>query len=253
MQEQVCFWLCPYARIQGAIYEDNTILPTYDYLRGEPRAQHKIALETENKGDCIDCDLCVAVCPTGIDIRDGQQIGCITCGLCIDACDQVMNKLKRPKGLIRYTSLSNLLSGQDKTWYKIPLIITTVIILILSVSATIYGIKNISELSVSVMHHRQPEFVKLSSGEIRNRYQIKIQNKMDNDTHYQLSIIGLNDKENINEQFFSVKAGQAINRMISLDVSKQTFLKEFNPILFHIKEDGGASVDFKTVFMGPVN
>ncbi|MDH5766310.1 MAG: cytochrome c oxidase accessory protein CcoG, partial [Gammaproteobacteria bacterium] len=93
MREQTCFWLCPYARIQGVMYDTQTILPTYDIKRGEPRGKLTKGNTVEGNGDCISCNQCVAVCPTGIDIRNGQQEGCITCALCLDACDSVMDKI----------------------------------------------------------------------------------------------------------------------------------------------------------------
>lgn len=100
MREQVCFWLCPYARIQGVMIDDDTIMPTYDYHRGEPRGHvRKSDRQQESPpGDCIDCKMCVAVCPTGVDIREGLQEGCITCGLCIDACNSIMEKVDKPRG-----------------------------------------------------------------------------------------------------------------------------------------------------------
>jgi cytochrome c oxidase accessory protein FixG len=252
MREQVCFWLCPYARIQATMYEKNTILPTYDLPRGEPRKQYKSANNEKNQGDCVDCDLCVAVCPTGIDIRDGQQIGCISCGLCIDACDHVMKKLDRPVGLIRYTSWNNLVSGLDKPLYKIPMVVISATLILVAVFSTLYGINTISDLSVSVRHYRQPEFLQLSNSEIRNRYQLKIQNKSNNKASYQLSIMGLNGFEKLSKQSFIVNAGQSSTQMISIDVSRQDIWHQLSNIIFHIEENNGTSVSFKTVFMGPL-
>ena len=109
MREQACTWLCPYARIQGVMGDSQTILPAYDVKRGEPRGKLRRGGETgAPQGDCIDCFQCVQVCPTGVDIRDGSQLGCITCGLCIDACDAIMDKIGKPRGLIRYASLDEL-------------------------------------------------------------------------------------------------------------------------------------------------
>ena len=112
LREQTCFWLCPYARIQGVMTDSQTIMPTYDNKRGEPRGKIHRAGETQPtrkcKGDCIDCFQCVQVCPTGVDIREGSQLGCITCGLCLDACDSIMDKVGRPRGLIRYASLDEI-------------------------------------------------------------------------------------------------------------------------------------------------
>ncbi|MDX8399505.1 MAG: cytochrome c oxidase accessory protein CcoG, partial [Gallionellaceae bacterium] len=105
MREQTCMWLCPYARIQAVMADAQTLLPAYDESRGEPRGKIRRGQAVDDtQGDCIDCFQCVQVCPTGIDIRQGQQLGCITCGLCLDACDSVMDKVGRPRGLIRYAS-----------------------------------------------------------------------------------------------------------------------------------------------------
>ena len=107
MREQVCTYMCPWPRIQGAMLDEDSLVVTYNGWRGEQRgSQKQRKAESEAKfGDCIDCNLCVAVCPQGIDIRDGQQLECITCALCIDACDSVMEKTGRPKGLISYATL----------------------------------------------------------------------------------------------------------------------------------------------------
>jgi cytochrome c oxidase accessory protein FixG len=122
LREQTCFWLCPYARIQGVMLDKTTVVPTYDVARGEPRGRMKKGETESNRttGDCIDCKQCVAVCPTGIDIRHGQQEGCITCALCIDACDEVMDKIGRPRGLIRYASLDELEGKPVKAMLKRP-------------------------------------------------------------------------------------------------------------------------------------
>jgi len=264
MREQVCCWLCPYARIQGALSERDTIFPTYDFVRGEPRSNRKVANQTPlslekhvsdqslaKTGDCVDCDLCVAVCPTGVDIRDGQQIGCITCGLCIDACDHVMSKINRPSGLIRYTSLASLTSGQTKPWYKLPLVIISAMIIGLSIIFIVAGVNTISEFSISVYHDRQPEYIKLSSGEIRNRYQLKLQNKTNNTASYVLSINGLDMVSKINQQQFKLPAGQALTHMIYIDVPLQSLPQKVNPISFNLLDDNNSYQQFQTVFIGP--
>ncbi len=110
MREQVCTYMCPWPRIQGAMLDEHSLTVTYNDWRGEPRSRHakKAAAEGRPVGDCVDCNACVAVCPMGIDIRDGQQLECITCALCIDACDEVMDKIGKERGLISYATLSRL-------------------------------------------------------------------------------------------------------------------------------------------------
>ena len=105
-REQVCTYMCPWPRFQAAMLDEQSVIVTYQKWRGEPRGKHKAGDSWEGRGDCIDCSLCVAVCPTGIDIRDGQQIECIGCGLCIDACNETMDKVGRPRGLIRWDTLA---------------------------------------------------------------------------------------------------------------------------------------------------
>ncbi len=192
LREQTCFWLCPYARIQGVMADSQTLMPSYDAARGEPR--HKRRRHTSAHGDCIDCDQCVQVCPTGIDIRQGQQLGCITCGLCIDACDGVMDKIQRPRGLIRYASLNELQGGAARKLYQHPRVWVYLGLMILSIAGIIYGLNHISPLSLSVGAHRQPLYVKMSDGSIQNGYDFKVMNKTKQSIQLQLQRIqGITD------------------------------------------------------------
>jgi len=191
-REQVCTYMCPYARFQSAMFDEDTLIIGYDTMRGEPRGKHKKGDSWDNKGHCIDCTQCVQVCPMGIDIRDGLQIQCIACGLCIDACDSVMEKMDLPKGLIRYDTERRMKEGGDQQelirhlirprtmWYGL--------ILALALSVMFYGIVSRTTLDLNVFHDRNPLFVRLSSGEIRNGYEIKILNKTLDEVHYQLAI-----------------------------------------------------------------
>lgn len=188
MREQTCLWLCPYSRIQGVMIDENSLVPAYDASRGEPRGHIKQHSADQHLGDCIDCHQCVVVCPTGIDIRHGQQQGCITCGLCIDACDSVMEKIGRPKGLVRYESLSGLQQQNQQPWFQSSRVWVYLSIMLISVSAISYGFITRDALELNVIQHRQPLYIRLSDGSIQNQYQLKILNKTAQDKQLSVAI-----------------------------------------------------------------
>ncbi len=190
LREQVCFWLCPYARIQGVMLDRTTVVPTYDERRGEPRGRMKKGETESNRstGDCVDCNQCVAVCPTGVDIRLGQQEGCITCGLCIDACNAVMDKVGRPRGLIRYASLDEIEGRPAPAMIARPRVWVYGVILVMALSGIIYGLSSLSAIELKVLHERAPLFVQLSDGSIQNKYVLKLLNKTNQDLMISVSV-----------------------------------------------------------------
>lgn len=185
MREQVCTYMCPWPRIQAAMMDEHSLTVTYNDWRGEPRSRHrkKLAREGRQAGDCIDCNACVAVCPAGIDIRDGQQLQCITCALCIDACDQVMDKVGMPRGLIGYSTLNDY--QQNKAGTRVATSLKSFIrprtMIYFSVWALIGLIMlgmllSRTRLDVNLLHDRNPVFVQLADGSVRNGYELKILN-----------------------------------------------------------------------------
>jgi cytochrome c oxidase accessory protein FixG len=192
-REQVCTYMCPWPRFQAAMLDENSLVVTYRDWRGEPRGK----LKGEGHGDCVDCMACVHVCPTGIDIRDGQQMECIGCGLCIDACDDVMGKLGRQKGLIAFETLTNLAASeaaakplppgparqacgmQARTPLKIirprTLLYAGVLGLVVAVMAGSWALRQTT--SLAVLRDRAPNFVRLSDGGVRNGYALKLGDK----------------------------------------------------------------------------
>jgi len=192
MREQVCFWLCPYARIQSTMIDKDTELPTFDSGRGEPRGKLH-AKHNAQHGDCIDCKLCVAVCPTGVDIREGMSEGCITCGMCIDACDSIMDKVNRPRGLIRYASQKEMQGIALPPLLKRPRVIAYSLILFLTSAGILYGLTHIPPVELSIVHERQPLFIQMSDGSILNRYTIKAVNKTPTALQFKLRVTGLTD------------------------------------------------------------
>ncbi|MFW0777892.1 MAG: cytochrome c oxidase accessory protein CcoG [Rickettsiales bacterium] len=196
-REQVCTYMCPYARFQSAMFDKDSLIIGYDETRGEPRGKHKAGESWEGKGHCIDCTACVQVCPMGIDIREGLQMECIACGMCIDACNDIMDKVGLPHGLVRYDTVHNQqerAKGKPETAHFIrPRTLYYSLILAVVGGIMLYGLLTRSPLDLHVLHDRNPLFVKLSDGTIRNGYDIKILNKTHEDRHYVLKIEGLDN------------------------------------------------------------
>jgi len=254
MREQTCFWLCPYARIQGVMYDTQTILPTYDIERGEPRGKLAKGQPIEGNGDCISCNQCVAVCPTGIDIRGGQQEGCITCGLCIDACDSVMEKIGKPHGLIRYASLDEMHHIEVKPFFKRPRVLIYLGIIIFSIIGILYGLTHLGTYDLKVIHERQPLYVQMSSGDIQNKYDLKILNKTDEQMNISIVVTGA---EGITTQGIREKMTLAPSKLttfpVFIRIPKKHILKERTPIYFTIEsyQEFGDSLEYQSMFYGP--
>lgn len=193
-REQVCVYMCPWPRIQGAMFDRDSLLISYRTWRGEPRGAHKAGETWDGRGDCVDCQQCVAVCPAGIDIRDGAQLECIQCALCIDACDEIMDKVGRPRGLIAYDTIRNLDAGSENAeplrlfrprvlLYGGAIALVSIIMIVALVMRPV--------LDVNVLHDRNPLYVKLSDGGVRNGYEVKLLNKQYVPRAFKLGVDGL--------------------------------------------------------------
>ncbi len=211
MREQICIYMCPWPRIQTAMLDEKSLVVTYKDWRGEPRTQglkrtmvadfpvETLAELTAPKvGDCIDCNQCVAVCPTGIDIREGPQIGCITCALCIDACDAVMAKVGRPRGLIDYATLDDAVhekaGGQPRPTWRTLLRPRTIAYFLIWGSiglAMLFSLGQRDRLDIHVDPDRNPRYVLLSDGQVRNSYTVKLRNMETRPRRVDIAISGL--------------------------------------------------------------
>ncbi len=208
-REHVCTFMCPYSRFQSAMFDNNTLIISYDAKRGEPRGKLQKVNSAEistcsikqdesiktyaslnKQGDCIDCKQCVVVCPVGIDIRNGLQMECIACGLCIDACDGVMEKIGLPKGLIRYDTFAHLLDPKPEKQFKVlkPRTIYYSIILIVVCGLMLRSLIFKTEIETTIIPDRNPIFVTLKDGSVRNGYVIKIANKTHEKKNFKLKI-----------------------------------------------------------------
>ncbi len=191
MREQVCIYMCPWPRIQAAMMDEHTITVAYRDWRGEPRGRGK---DRDGLGDCVDCNACVNVCPVGIDIRDGQQLECITCALCIDACDDIMAKVGKPRGLVDYMALTdeaNERAGKPKVsvWAHVlrpRTLIYTVLWAGIGIGLTVLLFIR-SDIDMTVAPVRNPQFVTLSDGSIRNTYDVRIRNMSHADSSFAIS------------------------------------------------------------------
>ncbi|KIL98055.1 Type cbb3 cytochrome oxidase biogenesis protein CcoG involved in Cu oxidation [Paramagnetospirillum magnetotacticum MS-1] len=194
-REQVCLYMCPYSRFQSAMFDEHSLIITYEEWRGEPRKPIRKGESFEGRGHCIDCRMCVAACPTGIDIRDGIQMACIGCALCIDACDTMMDKYKLPRGLVTWDSSANLEARAkgDKTRIRLIRPRTIVYMAILSAvgALMIFGLSSRKTFDINVLHERAPLFVQLSNGSIRNGYTVKILNMVRENREFELSLSGI--------------------------------------------------------------
>ena len=194
MREQVCTYMCPWPRIQAAMTDREALNVTYRYDRGETRGPHKKGEPWEGRGDCIDCKQCVAVCPMGIDIREGSQLECIQCALCIDACDDIMKKIERPTGLITYETDDNVdrFAAGEKPRYRFfrarTLVYATAFAIVSAVM--LFALVNRTELELNAQRDRNPNFVRLSDGSVRNGYNLKVINKASEGRDFQLVLEG---------------------------------------------------------------
>ncbi len=268
-REQICIYACPWPRIQAAMMDEDTLTVGYRDWRGEPRGKHrKRQSEAEApKGDCIDCMACVNVCPMGIDIRDGQQMECITCALCIDACDDVMDKIGKPRGLIDYMALSdesNERAGQapKQIWKHIlrpRTIIYTVLWSLVGVMLVVALFLR-SDIDVTVAPVRNPTFVTLSDGTIRNTYEVRLRNKQGEERAIEISAKGDPDIhlsiQGIEGRTVSVPADETLLRRVYVDAPQDSLPARnahSNVRIWVEDPESGARIHKDTVFTGKGN
>lgn len=219
LREQVCKYMCPYARFQSAMFDRDTLIITYDSERGEPRGGRRKGTEPRSVGlgDCTDCTLCVQVCPTGIDIRDGLQYECIACAACIDACDGVMDKMGYARGLVRYDT-ENALNRKQSAVLRPRIIVYGVLLALLCVGFVL-ALALRQPLGLDVIHDRNTLYRNLDSGEIENVYLLKILNKDNVPRRYLVAVSGTaNDDREYRldppDATFDVPAGEVFNAAV---------------------------------------
>ncbi|MGB2254311.1 MAG: cytochrome c oxidase accessory protein CcoG, partial [Spongiibacter marinus] len=254
MREQVCMYMCPYARFQSAMFDPDTLIISYDSKRGEPRGSRKREAQSQDVGlgDCIDCQLCVQVCPTGIDIRDGLQYECIGCALCVDACNSVMDKMGYEPGLIRYAT-ENSLKGK-KTHIMRPRLLGYVVAMTLMVGLLAYNIADRDVIELSVLRDRQALFTEVQGGMIENSYTVKIANKTQQEHRYQVVVESEINFENFHKQEISLQSGELLDLPMRLQARADSLPSSRSPITISVRQmDKESSVaEVESSFFGPV-
>jgi cytochrome c oxidase accessory protein FixG len=248
MREQVCKYMCPYARFQGVMFDPDTLVITYDRERGEPRGARAKKLDYKNAGlgDCVDCDICVNVCPTGIDIRRGLQYECIGCAACIDACDQVMNKMEYPRGLIRYSTEHAI--EQHWGWREIighvlrPRVLIYSVILSLIIVAFIWGLATKSPLKVDIIRDRATLAREVEDGLIENIYRLQIMNVSEQPGRYVISVSGLDRISVAAERIVDVPAATTRSIAVPVRVPAESANKGSHVIYFDLRSTGDESI-----------
>jgi len=254
MREQVCIYMCPYARFQGVMFDRDTLVIAYDEARGEPRgsrarsADHKAA----GLGECIDCTLCVQVCPTGIDIRDGLQYQCIACAACIDVCDSVMDKMGYPRGLVRYTTENAVTSGQRRL-LRPRMIVYAALLLVLTAALGVSVVMR-TPLVLDVIRDRNALYRETGDGSIENVYTLRLVN-MDDAAHmFRISLAGPPGMQLApGNEAVRAAAGEVVSVSARLRTDPQTLERRSTEVVFSASalEDPRLRVEQEARFLGP--
>ena len=273
-REQMCYYMCPWPRIQTAMLDEHSLVVTYDTLRGDKRsAKRKSQSWDERKalgfGDCIDCGQCVQVCPVGVDIRTGEQADCINCGLCADACDNIMVSQNLPTGLIRFDSLAaqeTRAHGKTYIWRLVrprTIVYSLLMLVIAGAMAWTYALR--PRLDIAVQRDRAPLFVTLQDGTIRNAYTFKVSNKTRQSRAYALvasgidgadvKVVGENEAEGASSAgHISASPDSVATYRVYVTVPRASVAAASTPLTFQLTDTANGDKDaYKTVFLGPAN
>ncbi len=258
MREQVCKYMCPYARFQSAMFDKDTLIVTYDSARGEPRGARskKVDAKAAGLGDCIDCSLCVQVCPTGIDIRNGLQYECIGCGLCVDACNSVMDKVNYPRGLIRFATQN----AMTQHWGRAEIVRRVLRPRVLFYSSVLVGLSVAMlvsmatrvPLKVDVVRDRAALSRMVAGGKLENVYSLQIMNATETTQRYRISATGLQELQVASDP--EVEIGPAESRWVSvqLHIPYGSASAGSHPVFFEVHNTAGDDkVVEKSVFLVP--
>lgn len=244
-REQVCTMICPYGRMQGVLLDSKSITVIYDYKRGEPRG-------AKSDGDCINCNQCISVCPTGIDIKNGSQLECVNCTACIDECNSVMKKIKKPEGLIRYDSVQGVESGKRNLWNGRSIAYSVVLFLLIAVLGIILSLR--TTIDSTILRVPGTIFQEVDTNTVSNIYTIKIINKTNEDKNLSLKLI--EPKEGIIEfagSLHILHKDEKLENMLIIKLSKSQLEGRSTKVIIGIYVENELLETYETNFLGPYN
>lgn len=255
LREQLCIYMCPYARFQSVMFDRQTLVISYDKTRGEPRGSRRRDADyrAQGLGDCIDCTLCVQVCPTGIDIRNGLQIACISCAACIDVCGDVMAKMKYPPGLIRYTTQAEMEEGTPRRYLRPRILIYAGLLTVIAISLVAAVLLRVP-LSMDVLRDRNALYRETPEGYIENVYTLKVLN-MDTRSHtYEIDADGIEGLQLVTDHnHIAASAGEVVEIPVRLQVDPENLKTRSTAVRFVLHSNDGSNlkVDESARFLGP--
>lgn len=251
-REQVCLIVCPYGRLQGVMLDRNSLVVAYDYIRGEGRAKYKKNEDRkkENKGDCIDCNQCVDVCPTGIDIRNGTQLECINCTACIDACDFMMEKTNQPKGLIRIDSENAIAENKPNTFSTRSKAYTAVLVLLVFIIVYLFTLRG--SMEATILRTPGTLYQEQENGIISNLYNVKAVNKSNKDLKLTFEVMELDGTiKMVGSDTLYLPKGESSQQAFFVNIAKDKLPTRSTKIKIGIFSDGVLLHENKTTFSGP--
>lgn len=255
LREQICKYMCPYARFQSAMFDNDTLIVTYDQERGEPRSgrSRKVDAKESGLGDCIDCSFCVQVCPTGIDIRNGLQYECISCGLCVDACNSIMDKMEYPRGLIRFSTQHGVEQHwtQKQIMQKVfrPRVLIYSGLLLLICIAFAASLATRASFKVDVIRDRGVMSRLVPGGKVENVYQLQITNASEKLETYEISVEGLEGLSIASDRKFTVNPAESRMVAVRLQIEDGSIKSGSHPIKFEIEAEGAdEEISEKSIF-----
>ena len=248
-REQACTLVCPYGRLQGVLLDDNSIVVHYDFGRGEPRGKGK-RTESSKLGDCIDCHHCVDVCPTGIDIRNGTQLECINCTACIDACNEIMDKVKSPRGLIRYASYNSIAGNKKKSFNLRVIGYISVFVLLIGIFSALLAGRN--PIETTILRTAGSLYQEVIDGHISNLYNIKVVNKSYDNRKITLELIKPETGQIRMIKEINLAEDDLAESAFFIDIPEESINSNKIPVTINILSDGEKMEKFETAFIAPI-